>query len=93
MITTPSFIDTIKNIESAHKNNNEWFYDRPTTDDKLETMYRQASSYATLCHKWTILNRALTDAIFVIKTQQQTIEDLNLRLEPSKIATTTKETA
>ena len=87
MSLTPSMIESIRNIESAHKNNNEWFYDRPTTDDKLETMYRQASSYATLCHKWTILNRALTDALFVMKTQQQTITDLE-----TKIETLTKET-
>lgn len=87
MSLTPSMIETIRNIESAHKNNNEWFYDRPTTDDRLETMYRQASSYATLCHKWTILNRALTDALFVMKTQQQTITDLE-----TKIETLTKET-
>lgn len=87
MSLTPSMIETIRNIESAHKNNNEWFYDRPTTDDKLETMYRQASSYATLCHKWTILNRALTDALFIMKTQQQTITDLE-----TKIETLTKET-
>jgi len=80
-------IESIRNIESAHKNNNEWFYDRPTTDDKLETMYRQASCYATLCHKWTILNRALTDALFIMKTQQQTITDLE-----TKIETLTKET-
>ena len=82
-----STTDIIKSIESAHKNNNEWFYDRPSTDEKLETMYRLASSYATLCHKWTILNRALTDAIFVIKTQQQTITNLE-----AKIETLTKET-
>ena len=87
MSLTPSMIESIRNIESAHKNNNEWFYDRPTTDDRLETMYRQASSYATLCHKWTILNRALTDALFVMKTQQQTITDLE-----TKIETLTKET-
>ena len=87
MSLTPSMIESIRNIESAHKNNNEWFYDRPTTDDRLETMYRQASSYATLCHKWTILNRALTDALFVMKMQQQTITDLE-----TKIETLTKET-
>jgi phosphopantetheinyl transferase (holo-ACP synthase) len=87
MSLTPAMTETIRNIESAHKNNNEWFYDRPTTDDRLETMYRQASSYATLCHKWTILNRALTDALFVMKTQQQTITDLE-----TKIETLTKET-
>ena len=87
MSLTPAMTESIRNIESAHKNNNEWFYDRPTTDDRLETMYRQASSYATLCHKWTILNRALTDALFVMKTQQQTITDLE-----TKIETLTKET-
>jgi hypothetical protein len=83
-----STTETIKSIESALKNNNEWFYDRPTTDDKLEAMYRLASSYATLCHKWTILNRAATDAFNLIKTQQQTIIELE-----AKIATLTKETA
>ena len=83
-----SITDTIRSIESALKNNGEWFYDRPTTDDKLETMYRQASSYATLCHKWTILNRAATDAFNVIKTQQETIIELE-----AKIATLTKENA
>ena len=87
MSLTPAMTESIRNIESAHKNNNEWFYDRPTTDDRLETMYRQASSYATLCHKWTILNRALTDALFVMKMQQQTISDLE-----TKIETLTKET-
>jgi len=87
MSLTPAMTESIRNIESAHKNNNEWFYDRPTTDDRLETMYRQASSYATLCHKWTILNRALTDALLVMKMQQQTISDLE-----TKIETLTKET-
>lgn len=88
-----STTDTIRSIESALKNNNEWFYDRPSLDDRLETTYRQASSYSTLCYKWTILNRAAIDAFNLIKTQldlirtqQETIFELE-----AKIATLTKE--
>ena len=76
--------DAIKSLESAIKNNNEWFYDRPSLDDRLETMYRLASSYCTLCHKWTILNRSAIEALAVITTQQQTITELEAQIATLK---------
>ena len=76
--------DTIKSLESAIKNNNEWFYDRPSLDDRLETMYRLASSYCTLSHKWTILNRSAIEALAVITTQQQTITELEAQIATLK---------
>lgn len=76
--------ETIKSLESAIKNNNEWFYDRPSLDDRLETMYRLAASYCTLCHKWTILNRSAIEALAIITTQQNTINELEAQIATLK---------
>ena len=76
--------ETTKALESALKNNNEWFYDSPSTMDRLESVHRFAAAYFTLAHKWTVLNRAALEAFTLITTQQQTISELESQIAALK---------
>ena len=68
--------DIIKEIKSAHQNNNDWFYDRPHGLKLNDKMYEYAQMYFKLAAKWIELNDALTKSITVIEDQQSEIETL-----------------
>jgi len=75
---TPS--DTIKLLDTAIKNNNEWFYDRPDTQSSVEQTYRFAGKYFELASKWTLLNKASIEALKTIKDQADEITKLDTRI-------------
>ena len=75
---TPS--DTLKMLDNAIKNNNEWFYDRPETQSSVEQTYRFAGKYFELASKWTLLNKASIEALKTIKDQADEITKLDTRI-------------
>ena len=75
---TPS--DTIKMLDTALKNNNEWFYDRPDTQSSVEQTYRFAGKYFELASKWTLLNKASIEALKTIQDQREEIINLECRV-------------
>ena len=75
---TPS--DTIKLLDTAIKNNNEWFYDRPDTQSSVEQTYRFAGKYFELASKWTLLNKASIEALKTMKDQADEITRLDTRI-------------
>ena len=75
---TPS--DTIKLLDNAIKNNNEWFYDSPDKQSAIETTYRMAGKYFELASKWTLLNRAAAEALKTIEDQRDEIIKLENRV-------------
>jgi uncharacterized small protein (DUF1192 family) len=75
---TPS--DTLKMLDTAIKNNNEWFYDRPDTQSSVEQTYRFAGKYFELASKWTLLNKASIEALKTIHDQADEITKLDTRI-------------
>ena len=75
---TPS--DTIKLLDNAIKNNVDWFYDSPDKQSAIETTYRMAGKYFELASKWTLLNKAATEALKVIQNQQDELIKLENRV-------------
>ena len=75
---TPS--DTLKMLDNAIKNNNEWFYDRPDTQSSVEQTYRFAGKYFELASKWTLLNKASIEALKTIQDQADEITKLDARI-------------
>ena len=75
---TPS--DTLKMLDNAIKNNNEWFYDRPDTQSSVEQTYRFAGKYFELASKWTLLNKASIESLKTIKDQADEITKLDARI-------------
>jgi hypothetical protein len=75
---TPS--DTIKLLDTAIKNNQDWFYDNPSTQSAIESTYRFAGKYFELASKWTLLNKAATEALKVILDQKEEIAKLENRV-------------
>ena len=75
---TPS--DTIKLLDNAIKNNCDWFYDSPDKQSAIETTYRMAGKYFELASKWTLLNKAATEALKVIQNQQDELIKLENRV-------------
>lgn len=71
---TPS--DTLKMLDNAIKNNNEWFYDRPDTQSSVEQTYRFAGKYFELASKWTLLNKASIEALKTIQDQQVLADEI-----------------
>jgi hypothetical protein len=72
--------DTIKLLDNAIKNNNEWFYDAPSTQSAIETTYRMAGKYFELASKWTLLNKAAAEALKTIQDQRDEIIKLENRV-------------
>ena len=75
---TPS--DTIKLLDNAIKNNNEWYYDSPDKQSAIETTYRMAGKYFELASKWTLLNKAAAEALKTIQDQRDEIIKLENRV-------------
>ena len=75
---TPS--DTIKLLDNAIKNNNEWYYDSPDKQSAIETTYRMAGKYFELASKWTLLNKAAAEALKTIQEQRDEIIKLENRV-------------
>ena len=72
--------DTIKLLDNAIKNNNEWYYDAPSTQSAIETTYRMAGKYFELASKWTLLNKASIEALKTIQDQRDEIIKLENRV-------------
>lgn len=75
---TPS--DTIKLLDTAIKNNNEWFYERPDTQSSFDQTYRFAGKYFELASRWTMLNKASIEALKTIQDQREEIIKLECRV-------------
>jgi hypothetical protein len=75
---TPS--DTIKLLDNAVKNNQDWFYDAPDKQSAIESTYRFAGKYFELASKWTLLNKAATEALKVILDQKDELIKLENRV-------------
>jgi hypothetical protein len=75
---TPS--ETIKLLDNAIKNNQDWFYDAPDKQSTIESTYRFAGKYFELASKWTLLNKAATEALKVIQNQQDELIKLENRV-------------
>jgi uncharacterized coiled-coil protein SlyX len=80
MSTPLTATDTIKLLDTALKNNQDWFYDNPSTQSAIESTYRFAGKYFELASKWTLLNKASTEALKVIQHQQDELIKLENRL-------------
>jgi len=83
----------------ALKDNNDWFYDKPTEKDLLERTVKMAGMYMQLAHKWLILNNAAIQMREIIgelteknREQQNEIARLKRILEDNDI-NATKEAA
>ena len=72
--------DTIKLLDNAIKNNNEWYYDSPDKQSAIETTYRMAGKYFELASKWTLLNKAAAEALKTIQDQRDEIIKLENRV-------------
>jgi hypothetical protein len=72
--------ETVKLLDTAIKNNNEWFYDRPDTQSAIEQTYRFAGKYFELSSKWTLLNKASIEALKTIENQRDEIIKLEARV-------------
>ena len=72
--------ETIKLLDNAIKNNCDWFYDSPDKQSAIETTYRMAGKYFELASKWTLLNKAATEALKVIQNQQDELIKLENRV-------------
>ena len=72
--------DTIKLLDNAIKNNNEWYYDSPDKQSAIETTYRMAGKYFELASKWTLLNKASIEALKTIQDQRDEIIKLENRV-------------
>lgn len=75
---TPS--ETLKLLDNAVKNNQDWFYDAPDKQSAIESTYRFAGKYFELASKWTLLNKAATEALKVIQNQQDELIKLENRV-------------
>ena len=72
--------ETIKLLDNAVKNNQDWFYDAPDKQSAIESTYRFAGKYFELASKWTLLNKAATEALKVIQNQQDELIKLENRV-------------
>jgi uncharacterized coiled-coil protein SlyX len=72
--------ETIKLLDNAVKNNQDWFYDSPDKQSAIESTYRFAGKYFELASKWTLLNKAATEALKVIQNQQDELIKLENRV-------------
>jgi len=72
--------DTIKLLDNAIKNNQDWFYDAPDKQSAIESTYRFAGKYFELASKWTLLNKASIEALKTIKDQADEITKLDTRI-------------
>jgi hypothetical protein len=72
--------DTIKLLDNAIKNNQDWFYDAPDKQSAIESTYRFAGKYFELASKWTLLNKAATEALKVILDQKDELIKLENRV-------------
>jgi hypothetical protein len=75
---TPS--DTVKMLDNAIKNNQDWFYDAPDKQSAIESTYRFAGKYFELASKWTLLNKAATEALKTIQNQNEELIKLEARV-------------
>ena len=80
MSTPLTTTETIKLLDNAVKNNQDWFYDSPDKQSAIETTYRMAGKYFELASKWTLLNKAATEALKVIQNQQDELIKLENRV-------------
>jgi len=80
MSTPLTATDAIKLLDTALKNNNDWFYDKPDTTPSTDETYKFAGKYFTLAAKWTQLNKASIEALKVIIDQKDEITKLENRI-------------
>ena len=80
MSTPLTTTETIKLLDNAVKNNQDWFYDAPDKQSAIESTYRFAGKYFELASKWTLLNKAATEALKVIQNQQDELIKLENRV-------------
>ena len=69
-------IDVTKEVErldNAIKDNNDWFYDRPSSKGALENMSNFCQAYFKIVPKWITLNDAAIEARSVIAQLRQTV--------------------
>ena len=94
-------IDINKRMESVNyaiKDNNDWFYDKPTEKDMLERTTKMAGMYITLAPKWIALNNAALQMQIIITElkekffeQEREIARLKRILEDNDINATKEE--
>ena len=80
MSTPLTATDTIKLLDTAIKNNQDWFYDNPSTQSAIDSTYRFAGKYFELASKWTLLNKAAAEALKVIQNQNDELIKLEARV-------------
>ena len=80
MSTPLTTTDTIKLLDNAIKNNNDWYYDAPDKQSAIESTYRFAGKYFELASKWTLLNKASIEAIKTIQNQNEELIKLEARI-------------
>lgn len=94
-------IDINKRMEPilyALKDNNDWFYDKPTEKDMLDRTTKLAGMYISLAPKWIALNNAALQMREIIgeltdknREQQNEIARLKRILEDNDINATKEE--
>jgi len=80
MSTPLTTTETVKLLDNAIKNNQDWFYDAPNKQSAIESTYRFAGKYFELASKWTLLNNAATEALKVIQNQNEELIKLEARV-------------
>jgi hypothetical protein len=74
-------LPSMESIRSAIKNNNEWFYDKPSKQESMEEIGKYAAAYFKLAPKWIQLNAAVNDAVQIIDVQNAMIVRLTAQVD------------
>jgi len=82
----------IERLDSAIKDNNEWFYDKPSSKSSIEALATYSAAYFKLVPRWIALNEAaiiardvITQLSSTIHGQQQEIKRLRSILSDNNI--------